>query len=163
MAEPGKFGPDLRGLEQGAYQAAGAARGFVGEFREFIRRGNMIDLAVGVIVGGAFGKVVSSLVGDIIMPPIGLLLGGVRFTDLKLVIGGTPEAPVTVNYGNFLQAGVDFLIIALCVFLIVKAINALKRPLEGPPKPPEPTPQEKLLAEIRDLLKAKAGGGPTTV
>lgn len=125
----------------------------VNEFLAFIKRGSVIDLAVGVIIGAAFGKIVSSLVADLLMPPIGYLVGGVKFTDLKLQLG-EGATPVTINYGNFLQATFDFLIIALCVFLLVKGINAIYR--QPQPKSVEPPPQEKLLAEIRDLLKARA-------
>ena len=125
------------------------------EFKTFIQRGNVIDLAVGVIIGGAFGKIVSSFVGDVLMPPIGLALGGVAFADLKATIGGTAEAPVTLNYGAFAQSVVDFVIVAFCVFLLVKAVNAMKKP-EPPAAPAEPTAQEKLLAEIRDLLRQRA-------
>ena len=125
----------------------------LGEFREFIQRGNVVDIAVGVIIGGAFGRIVSSVVGDVLMPPIGLATGGVDFKSLKLAIGGTPEAPVTINYGAFLQTTIDFLIIAFCVFLLVKAVNQLQRPAPAAPAPPEPTAEEKLLTEIRDLLK----------
>lgn len=124
----------------------------VNEFLAFIKRGNVIDLAVGVIIGAAFGKIVSSLVADVLMPPIGYLVGGVKFTELKhpLVKG---ENGVTINYGNFLQATFDFLIIAFCVFLLVKGINAVYRKPES--KSVETPPQEKLLAEIRDLLKSR--------
>ncbi|MCM2270302.1 MAG: large-conductance mechanosensitive channel protein MscL, partial [Thermoanaerobaculia bacterium] len=110
----------------------------VSEFKTFLQRGNAIDLAVGVIIGGAFGKIVSSVVGDLLMPPIGLALGGLNFTDLKLTLGGTAEAPVTLNYGNFLQASVDFVIIGFCVFLLVKAVNSMKRaePAAAPAAPP---------------------------
>ena len=126
----------------------------LGEFREFIQRGNVVDMAVGVIIGGAFGRIVSSVVGDVLMPPIGLATGGVDFKGLKFAIGGTPEAPVTINYGSFIQTTIDFLIIAFCVFLLVKAVNQLRRPTpEAPAPPPEPTAEEKLLTEIRDLLK----------
>lgn len=127
----------------------------VSEFRQFIQRGNVIDLAVAVIIGGAFGKIVGSFVNDVLMPPIGLLLGGMQFGDLKVVIGGSAEAPVTLNYGAFVQATVDFLIVAFCVFLLVKAVNAMKKP-EPPAAPAEPPAQEKLLAEIRDLLRQRA-------
>jgi large conductance mechanosensitive channel len=124
------------------------------EFRSFIERGNVIDLAVAVIIGGAFGKIVSSVVADVLMPPIGLLLGGMNFTSLKLAIGGKPEAPVTLNYGNFLQATFDFLIIAFCVFLLVKTITAMKKKQEeAPAAPPAPPEDVVLLREIRDLLK----------
>jgi large conductance mechanosensitive channel len=121
------------------------------EFRTFIERGNVLDLAVAVVIGGAFGKIVSSFVADVLMPPIGLLLGGVNFTALKLRIGGTPEAPVTVNYGTFLQAVVDFIIIAFAIFLVVKAINAMKKKEEAAPA--APSNEEVLLTEIRDILK----------
>ena len=124
----------------------------VNEFLAFIKRGSVIDLAVGVIIGAAFGKIVSSLVADLLMPPIGYVVGGVKFTDLKLQLGEGPT-PVTINYGNFLQATFDFLIIALCVFLLVKGINAIYRQPQA--KAVEPPPQEKLLVEIRDLLKAR--------
>jgi large conductance mechanosensitive channel len=126
------------------------------EFKEFISRGSVIDLAVGIIIGAAFGKIVSSLVNDVLMPPIGLLVGGINFTGLKLVIkeaSGTAEA-VTINYGNFIQTGVDFIIIAFAIFVLIKAINKLrKKEKEKPAPPPEPSGEEKLLAEIRDLLK----------
>jgi large conductance mechanosensitive channel len=121
------------------------------EFRTFLERGNVLDLAVAVVIGGAFGKIVSSFVADVLMPPIGLLLGGVNFTALKLRIGGTPESPVTVNYGTFLQAIVDFIIIAFAIFLVVKAINAMKKKEEAAPA--APSNEEVLLTEIRDLLK----------
>jgi large conductance mechanosensitive channel len=124
------------------------------EFRSFIERGNVMDLAVAFIMGGAFGKIVSSIVADVLMPPIGLLVGGVNFSALKLAIGGKPETPVTLNYGNFLQATFDFLIIAFSVFLLIKSINAMKKKQEEAPAPP-PAPSEDvvLLREIRDLLK----------
>lgn len=126
------------------------------EFKEFAMRGNVVDLAVGVVIGAAFGKIVSSVVADVIMPPIGLLLGGVDFSDLKLVmkeaVGETPA--VTLNYGSFIQTCVDFLIIAFAIFLLVKLINSLKREeAAAPPPPPVPSAEEALLAEIRDLLK----------
>ena len=131
------------------------------EFKEFISRGNVVDLAVGVIMGAAFGKIVSSLVADVVMPPVGLALGRVNFTDLKLTLGNSPDPskpPVTLNYGSFLQTTLDFLIIALAVFLLVQAVNRLKRKEVAAPKPEHiPTPEEVLLTEIRDLLKADAG------
>lgn len=146
---------DLRPVEI-FYQSTRRARSIWDEFRTFIRRGNVLDLAVGVIVGGAFGKIVSSLVADILMPPIGLLIGGMKFTSLNIRIGGTDAAPVTINYGNFLQTLIDFLIISACVFAMVKTINSLNRPEPEPePPPPVPTNEEKLLAEIRDLLKER--------
>src|SRR6185503_14140168 len=101
--------------------------GLLKEFAAFIKRGNVLDLAVAVIIAGAFGKIISSFVADILMPPIGLAIGGVNFTALKLRIGGTPETPVTINYGTFLQAAFDFLIIALVIFLVIKVINAMKK------------------------------------
>ena len=129
------------------------------EFKEFAMRGNVVDLAVGVVIGAAFGKIVSSIVADVIMPPIGVLLGGVDFTDLKLVLKeAMGEAPaVTLNYGSFIQTCIDFLIIAFAIFLLVKGINSLKRKeAEAPPAPPAPSAEEVLLAEIRDLLKNRA-------
>jgi large conductance mechanosensitive channel len=130
----------------------------VKEFREFAVKGNMIDMAVGIIIGGAFGKIVSSLVNDVIMPPLGQLIGGVTFTNLKLTIGPPLEGrdPATLNYGNFIQTAVDFLIVAWAVFMMVKAINAMKRKeAAAPAAPPAPTKDQVLLAEIRDLLKAR--------
>ena len=126
--------------------------GLLKEFVAFIKKGNVLDLAVAVVIAGAFGKIVSSFVADILMPPLGLLIGGVNFTALKLRIGGTPETPVTINYGTFLQAAFDFLIVAFAIFIVVKAINAMKRkkPEEAPAPPPN---QEVLLMEIRDILK----------
>ena len=136
---------------------------FLNEFKAFAMRGNVVDMAVGVIIGGAFGKIVSSLVDDIIMPPIGFLLGGVNFKDLSIKLGeklsedGKTMEAVTVNYGNFIQQTVDFLIIAFCIFLLVKAVMKLTKKNEEEPAPakPEPTAEEKLLTEIRDLLKNK--------
>lgn len=136
-------------------------KGLVAEFKEFIMRGNVLDMAVGVIIGGAFGKIVTSIVSNIIMPPIGLLLGGVDFTDLKITMkAATEEAEaVTLNYGQFVQDVVDFLIIAFCIFLMVKGITKLTAKKEEP-KPEEPAApaaptQEELLTEIRDLLAKK--------
>jgi large conductance mechanosensitive channel len=126
------------------------------EFKEFALRGNVIDLAVAVVIGGAFGKIVSSFVADVLMPPIGLLLGGVNFTDLVITLKKAQGdvAAVTLQYGNFIQAVVDFLIIALAIFMMIKAINlAKKKEEEAPAPPPEPTKEETLLTEIRDLLK----------
>ncbi len=128
------------------------------EFREFALKGSVVDLAVGVIIGAAFGTIVSSLVDDVIMPPIGLLVGGVNFANLKVPIG-TPLAggePVTLNYGVFIQTLVDFLIVAFAIFLVVKAVNSMKRKQEvAPAPPPGPTKDQQLLTEIRDLLKAR--------
>ena len=139
---------------------------FINEFKEFAVKGNAVDMAVGVIIGGAFGKIVSSIVDDLIMPPIGWLIGGVNFTDLKVTLpaekiaDGIEMQDATINYGNFLQNMLDFVIIAFCVFLLVKAINKLahSKKAEAAPAPapaPEPSAEEKLLAEIRDLLKEK--------
>ncbi|MDP4223840.1 MAG: large-conductance mechanosensitive channel protein MscL [Bacteroidota bacterium] len=129
---------------------------FLDEFKKFAMKGNMVDMAVGIIIGAAFGKIVSSLVNDIIMPPIGLLLGGINFTDFKLVMKAATEAKpaVTWNYGTFIQTAIDFLIVALSIFLIVKAINAAKKKEEeAPAAPPAPTKDQVLLTEIRDLLR----------
>jgi large conductance mechanosensitive channel len=131
------------------------------EFKEFATRGNVVDMAVGVIMGGAFGKIVSSLVADVLTPPIGYLTGGMKFEDLaykfpKLSVGGVDLEPVSINYGKFLQATFDFVIVALCIFALVKAMNTVMKKKAEAPKPPEPTPTEKLLTEIRDALRAKA-------
>ena len=126
----------------------------VQEFRDFVNRGNVVDLAVGVVIGGAFGKIVSSLVADVITPVIGVAVGGVNFTALKISLGGKPDAPVTLNYGNFLQSIFDFLIIAFAIFMFVKAINKMqKQKEEAPAAPPAPTKEEVLLTEISDILK----------
>jgi large conductance mechanosensitive channel len=130
------------------------------EFRQFVQRGNVVDLAVGVIMGAAFGKIVTSLVSDIIMPPIGYVIGGVNFKDLhfalpKVELLNPDSKPATINYGAFLQTTFDFLIIAICIFLVVKGMNALSR--KPDPTPPPLTASEKLLTEIRDLLKQQQG------
>ena len=122
---------------------------FVREFREFAVKGNVVDLAVAVIIGAAFGKIVASLVNDIVMPLVGTLLGGISFTDLAVRVG-----QANIQYGKFLQTCVDFVIIALAIFLAVKVINRLKR-AEPPPAPPTPPREEQLLVEIRDLLKQR--------
>lgn len=129
----------------------------ISEFKQFAMRGNVVDLAVGVIIGGAFGKIITSLVEDLIMPPIGVVLGGVNFSDLKIILksGSNGAAAVTWNYGTFLQTAVSFLIIAFAVFMLIKGINALKRKKEEPTEPAKIPNQEKLLIEIRDLLKNK--------
>ena len=137
--------------------------GFVKEFKECAMKGNVIDLAVAVIIGGAFGKIVSSFVADIVMPLIGLLLGGVNFADLKWVIkeavmenGVEKVAAATLNYGNFIQVTIDFLIIALAIFMAIKAMNSMKKKEEPAPEAPAaPSAEETLLGEIRDLLKTK--------
>ena len=125
------------------------------EFKIFVQRGNVIDLAVGVIIGAAFGKIVSSLVADVVMPILGLFIGGINLKGMKWAMGGTAADPVSVNYGNFLQASFDFLIIAFAVFLMVKGINYLKTKEEAPTTSPAPSREEVLLAEIRDILKAR--------
>lgn len=139
---------------------------FIQAFKAFALKGNVVDMAVGVIIGGAFGKIVTSIVNNIIMPPIGVLTGGMDFTDLKLVLKDAVKEgdqvvseAVTINYGQFIQDVVDFLIIAFCIFLMVKGIAALSRKKEEKPAEPAPAPEpsaeEKLLTEIRDLLKNK--------
>jgi large conductance mechanosensitive channel len=131
----------------------------VDEFKAFAMKGNVVDLAVGIIIGAAFGKIVTSIVSDIIMPPLGLIIGGVNFTDLKIIMKVASEThpAVTWNYGNFLQACFDFLIVGFSVFLVIKAIVIARRKEEdapaAPPAPPVPTKEEILLTEIRDLLK----------
>jgi large conductance mechanosensitive channel len=121
------------------------------EFKKFIMRGNVMDLAIGVIIGAAFGKIVNSLIADIIMPPLGLLISNVDFKDIKVDIGGMIGKPVTLNIGNFIQITVEFLIIAFVLFLIIRGMNRLNKKDE-PAKPSGPTEKD-LLAEIRDLLK----------
>ena len=144
---------------------------FLKEFRDFAVKGNMIDMAVGIIIGGAFGKIVTSLVSDIIMPPIGLLVGGVNFTDWNVVLkeavmenGEVITPALTLNYGNFIQVLFDFLIIALSIFFVIRGINKMKdltskkkaeEEAAAPAPEPEPTKEEILLTEIRDLLKNK--------
>ena len=130
--------------------------GFISEFKEFAMKGNVMDMAVGVIIGGAFGKIVSSLVDDILMPIAGMITGNIDFTSLAFQIGDGEEAAV-LKYGNFIQNTVDFIIVAFCIFLMLKAINKMNRKKaepEAPAAPAGPT-QEELLAEIRDLLKQK--------
>ncbi len=139
------------------------------EFKEFALKGNVMDMAVGVIVGGAFGKIVTSVVSDVIMPPLAMLLGNVNFADMKWVLKpGTPEVvdksgnvvveaveAISLNYGAFVQNCIDFLVIAICIFFMVKGINRLSRKKKEAPQPAEPSAEEKLLTEIRDLLKEK--------
>lgn len=133
------------------------------EFKEFVMRGNVMDLAIGFIIGGAFGKIVTSFVADIIMPPIGLLVGGIKFTDIKVNLkdavldssGKIINEAVTLNIGNFIQAAFDFLIIALAIFLMIKAINKMSKKQEAEEAPLIVTKEEELLTEIRDLLKEK--------
>jgi large conductance mechanosensitive channel len=132
------------------------------EFREFAMRGNVLDMAIGVIIGGAFGKIVSSLVSDVLMPPLGLLLGKVDFSSLFINLSGTPQPSLaaakaagapTLNYGVFLQSVLDFMIIAFVIFMLVKQVNRFRK--EAPAAPAGPTTQEKLLMEIRDALKGR--------
>jgi large conductance mechanosensitive channel len=136
------------------------------EFKEFAMKGNVLDMAIGVIIGGAFGKIVSSLVSDVLMPPIGLLMGKVDFSSLFLNLSGTPQPSLaaakavgapTLNYGVFLQTVFDFIIIAFVIFMLVKQVNRFKKeaPAAPPPPPPGPTNEEKLLMEIRDALKGR--------
>ena len=141
---------------------------FFNEFKQFAMRGNVIDLAVGVVVGGAFGKITNSLVNDIIMPAVSMLTGGVNFSDWKIVLKEAvinretlevTEAAVSINYGTLISTIIDFIILAFAVFCMVKGINSLHRKKEeapaAPPAPPEPSAEEKLLTEIRDLLRDK--------
>jgi large conductance mechanosensitive channel len=132
--------------------------GLASEFKEFAMKGNVVDLAVGVIIGAAFGKIVSSLVGDIIMPPLGKVIGGVNFSDLAISLGMDPAGKgVLVKYGAFLQTILDFVIIALVLFMCIKAINRLKKPAPAVAAPPAPPPRsEVLLEEIRDLLAKRS-------
>ena len=120
------------------------------EFKEFISRGNVIDLAVGVIIGGAFGKIVTSLVSDVIMPLIGIISGGLNFTELSYTVGDAKIA-----YGSFIQSLIDFFIIAICIFAVIKILNVFKRKKKEPAAPPAPSKEEVLLTQIRDLLKEK--------
>jgi len=136
--------------------------GMLKEFKDFAMRGNVVDMAVGIIIGGAFGKIVSSFVADVIMPPIGLLIGGVDFTDLKFNLqdavvdasGAVTTEVVSINYGNFIQTTIDFIIIAFAIFMVIKGMNSMKKKEEAAPAaPPAPSKEEVLLTEIRDLLK----------
>ena len=127
------------------------------EFKEFAMRGNVVDMAVGIVMGGAFGKIVSSFVADVLMPPIGLALGGVDFSDLAVTLKDAEgeAAAVTMKYGVFIQTIVDFLIIAFAIFLVIKAMNSvIKKEAEAPPPPPKPSKEEELLTEIRDALRS---------
>jgi len=137
---------------------------FMKEFKTFAMKGNVVDMAVGIIIGGAFGKIVASFVNDVLMPPIGLLLGGSNFAAFKLVLkdevvdaaGEVVQKAVSINYGTFLQTTVDFIIIAFAIFMMIKAMNQLKKKEEAKPAPPPaPSKEEVLLTEIRDLLKQK--------
>ena len=135
--------------------------GFIKEFKEFAMRGSVVDLAVGVVIGGAFGKIVTSLVDDVIMPGVGYITGGVDFSEMKYVI--KPEdtvneiAEVSINYGNFINTIIQFIIVAFVIFSVIKAVNSLKRKEEeAPAAPPEPSKEEVLLTEIRDALRNKS-------
>lgn len=126
------------------------------EFKSFAMRGNVVDMAVGIIIGGAFGKIVSSFVNDVLMPPIGMALGGVDFSDLAFTLkeAAGEAAAVTINYGSFIQTVVDFLIIAFAIFMAIKAMNSMKKKEEeAPAEPPKPSAEVQLLTEIRDSLK----------
>ena len=128
------------------------------EFKSFAMRGNVVDMAVGIVIGGAFGKIVSSFVADVLMPPIGMLLGNVDFADLAVTLQDATEeaAAVTLGYGAFIQTVVDFVIIAFAIFMVVKAMNSVMKEEEAPPPaPPEPSKEEVLLTEIRDALRAR--------
>lgn len=137
--------------------------GMLQEFKEFAMKGNVVDMAVGVIIGGAFGKVVSSIVADVIMPPIGVLLGGVDFSDLAVTIqqasktaAGVDVPAVVISYGKFIQTVIDFTIVAAAIFLMIKILSSFKKKAESTPEaPPAPSNEEILLTEIRDLLKNK--------
>lgn len=143
--------------------------GIFKEFREFAMRGNAMDMAIGIIMGAAFGKIISSFVSDVLMPPIGLLIGGVNFTDLKIELkhavtdaAGNIIPAVTLNFGNLIQAALDFLIIAFAIFLIIKSINRFHKKKADEPSPqPGPTKEETLLTEIRDLLKEQRSSSST--
>jgi large conductance mechanosensitive channel len=128
------------------------------EFKSFAMRGNVVDMAVGIVMGGAFGKIVSSFVADVLMPPIGIILGGVDFSDLAVTLqdATADAAAVTLGYGTFIQTIVDFLIIAFAIFMVIKAMNSVKKKEEeAPPAPPKPSKEEELLTEIRDALQSK--------
>ncbi|MCA9311074.1 MAG: large-conductance mechanosensitive channel protein MscL [Phycisphaerales bacterium] len=134
--------------------------GFISEFKEFAMRGNVMDMAVGIVIGAAFGKIVSSFVADVIMPPVGIITGGTDFSDQTLTLqgakvleDGTEVAAVTLNYGSFINTVIDFLIVAFAIFVVIKIMNSMKRKQEEKPAaPPAPSKEEVLLTEIRDLL-----------
>lgn len=129
----------------------------VSEFKDFAMRGNVVDMAVGIVIGGAFGKIVSSFVADVLMPPIGILVGGVDFSSLAVTLQAAAEGTeaVMLNYGSFIQTVIDFLIIAFAIFLVVKAMNSMKKKeVEEPAAPPKPSKEEVLLTEIRDALRS---------
>jgi large conductance mechanosensitive channel len=148
-------------LVQGINQKLGEKEtemGIASEFKEFAMKGNVVDLAVGVIIGAAFGKIVSSLVGDVVMPPLGKIIGGVNFSDLAIALGKDPTGKdVLLRYGAFIQALFDFTIIAIVLFICIKGINRLKKPPAAEVAPPAPPPKSELLLEqIRDLLAKRA-------
>ncbi|HUW19640.1 MAG TPA: large-conductance mechanosensitive channel protein MscL [Sedimentisphaerales bacterium] len=137
--------------------------GMLKEFKTFAMRGNVVDMAVGIVIGGAFGKIVTSLVSNVIMPPVGMITAGYNFQNLKVILkqqavdaAGSPIAEVAIGYGAFVNTVVDFVIIAFCIFLVVKAMNYAKKKEEAKPAPPAPSKEEQLLSEIRDILKVKA-------
>jgi large conductance mechanosensitive channel len=134
------------------------------EFKLFATKGNVVDMAVGIIVGAAFGKIVSSLVNDVLMPPLGKIIGNVNFTDLYFALDGNSYGSLTqaknagapiLAYGNFIQSIIDFVIVAFAIFMMIKVMNRIRKKEEKPEVPPEPTSEEKLLGEIRDILKEK--------
>jgi large conductance mechanosensitive channel len=152
--------PEGRGGRPGHPLKENLRMSLINEFKAFAVRGNVVDMAVGIIIGAAFGKIVSSFVDGVIMPPLGLLIGGVDFSDLAIVLKeAVGEAPaVVLRYGAFIQTVVDFVIIAFAIFMAIKAINHLKRKeAEAPSAPPAPSKEELLLTEIRDLLKEQRG------
>lgn len=137
---------------------------FIKEFKTFAMKGNVVDMAVGIVIGGAFGKIVSSFVNDVLMPPLGMLLGGADFKSFKWILkedvlseaGEVIEKGATINYGMFIQTAIDFIIIAFAIFIMIKAMNSMKKKEEAAPAaPPAPTKEEVLLTEIRDILKQK--------
>lgn len=132
--------------------------GMLQEFKTFAMRGNVVDMAVGIVIGGAFGKIISSFVADVIMPPIGLMIGGVNFTNLSITLKEAmgDAAAVTINYGKFIQTLLDFLIVAFAIFMVIKGMNSLKKKeAEAPAEPPAPSKEEALLTEIRDALQQR--------
>jgi len=150
----------MTATEVRAAKPARAALGWASEFQTFIARGNVVDLAVGVIIGAAFGKIITSIVQDVLMPPIGLLIGGINFESFKLVLRAADpakkQAEVAIAYGAFIDTVIQFLIVAFVIFLMVKAVNHIRRTdATEPAPPPAPTITETLLGEIRDLLKAR--------
>lgn len=132
--------------------------GMIKEFKTFAMRGNVVDMAVGIVIGGAFGKIISSFVADVVMPPLGLLMGNVNFTELVLTLrqASGEAAAITINYGKFIQTVVDFVLVAFAIFMVVKGMNSMKKKEEAAPAaPPAPSKEEVLLGEIRDILKQK--------